>query len=147
MIRNEWNQANRLCRITAHQLRRTARDGHFFVVATANAPPMEYDRDYNLVRDHSIPVVAVGHVATNGGRQHTARAAYYDGLLFMTRNIASLLHLYWHTDEMLYEEAWDNLERANDEFEIAKQLLRRNRLRRESGKNKYHQPMMEQRMF
>lgn len=85
-----WNQANRLCRITAHQLRRNARDGHFFVVATANAPPMEYDRDYNLVRDHSIPVVAVGTVNTNGGRQHTARAAYYDGLLYMTRNIAYL---------------------------------------------------------
>ena len=48
---------------------------------------------------------------------------------------------------MLYEEAWDNLERANDEFEIAKQLLRRNRLRQESGKNKYHQPMIGERMF
>ena len=34
-----------------------------------------------------------------------------------------------YPDEMLYEEAWENLERAQEEFEMAQQLLRGSRAR------------------
>ena len=36
--------------------------------------------------------------------------------------------LIW-TDEMLYEEAWENLEKAQEEFEMAKRLLRGRQVR------------------
>merc|ERR1719203_2240519 len=116
----EAPRANRLCRQTAHEVLRDMNNGHYFVTQNDGDQQVEYDtgdNGYAFIRNVPMPAAIVAALPVGGRARgvNVAREAHYD-------------------DEMLYEEAWDNLGRAREEFEIAKQLLRRTRLKQEDRK-------------